>query len=275
MNNIKKKIVSAITLVSSYSFLAGCATSHNPALEQAQAEIANLQSNPEIATNAPVALYEAKKALTKAESAWDATEDDVKVNHLAYIAKRRAEITQYTANRNMNEAQQKALEEQRQQLALNSKTKDIKQAQNKVKMLEDELMKMKELKPEKTERGLVLTLGDVLFATGKAQLTAGASNNLFKLTTFLNENTDRNILIEGHTDSVGSEDMNLRLSLRRADAVTGFLARNGVDRLRITTKGYGELYPVASNDNATGRQLNRRVELIVLDQGKTANDVRR
>ncbi|MDD5579687.1 MAG: OmpA family protein [Methylobacter sp.] len=251
-----------------YGLLTGCATAPNRDLDEARSEVAKVRSDPAVTAKAPVALYDAEKALKQAENSWSNDEDEKEVSHLSYLAKRKAEIAKYTADRNMAEDQLTAMKEDSQKALLKSKTE-------KVQSLEDELMKMKEYNPQKTNRGLVLTLGDVLFATGKAELNSGSQNNLYQLTTFLRENPDRNILIEGYTDSVGSEDMNLRLSLRRADSVAGFLAANGIERGRIVTKGYGEAYPKDSNDTVTGRQYNRRVELIVLDPGKTADDVRR
>ncbi|CAA9889070.1 OmpA/MotB domain protein [Candidatus Methylobacter favarea] len=267
-----KKLMNKVLLIAGltamYGMLSGCATPPNAALDEARSDIANLRSDSVVASKAPVALYDAEKALKQAENTWSDTEDEEEVSHLSYLAKRKAEIAKYTAERNMAEEQLTALKEDRDKMMLQSKTE-------KVRSLEEELMKMKEFDPRKTNRGLVLTLGDVLFATGKAELNSGSQNNLYQLTTFLRENPDRNILIEGHTDSVGSEDMNLRLSLRRADSVANFLAANGIERSRIATKGYGEAYPKDSNDTVTGRQYNRRVELIVLDPGKTADDVRR
>lgn len=271
INNVL--LIAVLTVI--YGMLSGCATPPNAALDEARSDLSKVRNDPAVAAKAPVALYDAEKALKQAENTWNDTEDEEEVNHLSYLAKRKAEITKYTADRNMGEEQLAALKEERQKLMLQSKVEDTNLAKAKVRSLEEELMKMKEFDPQKTNRGLVLTLGDVLFATGRAELNSGSQNNLYRLTTFLRENPDRNILIEGHTDSVGSEDMNLRLSLRRADSVANFLAANGIERSRIVTKGYGEAYPKDSNGTVTGRQYNRRVELIILDPGKTADDVKR
>ena len=106
-------------------------------------------------------------------------------------------------------------------------------------------------------------MGDVLFETGKADLRAGALHNLYPLVTFLQKYPERQVMIEGYTDSVGSDSYNLDLSQRRADAVRDFLRQNGVKASQATTHGYGKTSPVASNDTATGRQQNRRVEVII------------
>lgn len=120
-----------------------------------------------------------------------------------------------------------------------------------------------ELNARETDRGLVVTLGDVLFATGQSNLTGAAGPNLDKLATFLQEYEDRTVQIEGHTDSVGSEGSNRLLSERRAESVRSYLVGRGVSAQRLSTLGLGQGSPVASNDTATGRQQNRRVEVII------------
>ncbi len=120
-----------------------------------------------------------------------------------------------------------------------------------------------ELNGRQTERGLVVTLGDVMFATGKSELRGGTPSNLAKLAAFLNRYTDRTIVVEGYTDSVGSESSNIALSQRRADAVRSFLVAQGVSSGRLAATGLGEAAPVADNESATGRQQNRRVEVII------------
>jgi outer membrane protein OmpA-like peptidoglycan-associated protein len=132
-----------------------------------------------------------------------------------------------------------------------------------------------ELKAQQTNRGLVLTVGDVLFATGKAEVAAGGMRSIDKLADWLKKNPTRNLLIEGHTDNTGPEDFNQRLSQQRADAVRDQLVSRGVAADRITTKGYGPKYPVVANDTASGRQQNRRVEVVVLNEGATAESVAR
>ena len=119
------------------------------------------------------------------------------------------------------------------------------------------------LQAEATDRGLVLTLGDVLFATGKSDVKVGATSNLNKLVTFLNKYPDRTVQIEGHTDSVGSEDSNQGLSQRRAESVKAYLVQQGIAGSRLTAVGMGESQPVASNDTQSGRQQNRRVVAVI------------
>jgi outer membrane protein OmpA-like peptidoglycan-associated protein len=109
----------------------------------------------------------------------------------------------------------------------------------------------------------VLTLGDVLFDTGKAELNSGAARKLDQLAQFLTEHPDRRVQIDGFTDSVGSDSYNLDLSQRRADAVRSALLSRGIASTRVSDQGYGKAFPVASNEDSGGRQLNRRVEIVI------------
>jgi outer membrane protein OmpA-like peptidoglycan-associated protein len=122
-----------------------------------------------------------------------------------------------------------------------------------------------ELQGRETERGLLVTLGDVLFATGRAELLPNAGPRMDKLAAFLNQFPEKSLLIEGYTDSTGSDALNQDLSMRRADAVRAALAQRGVGPTRMATRGYGEGYPIASNTSAEGRAMNRRVEVVVTD----------
>jgi len=126
------------------------------------------------------------------------------------------------------------------------------------------------LKATPTPRGLVMTLGDVLFDTGRSELNPGASRKLDQLAQFLAEHKERRVQIDGFTDSVGTESYNEELSRRRADAVKSALLTRGVDASRISTQGYGKAYPVANNSDSGGRQLNRRVEVVIGGDNGTA-----
>jgi outer membrane protein OmpA-like peptidoglycan-associated protein len=103
----------------------------------------------------------------------------------------------------------------------------------------------------------------VLFDTGRSELNPGAATKMDQLAQFLTEHPDRRVEIDGYTDSVGSEAYNEELSQRRANSVKAALVTRGVDPTRINTQGYGKAYPVASNSDSGGRQLNRRVEVVI------------
>ena len=126
------------------------------------------------------------------------------------------------------------------------------------------------LKATPTPRGLVMTLGDVLFDTGRSELKSGAGRKLDQLAQFLVEHPERRVQIDGFTDSVGTDAYNTDLSQRRADAVKSALVSRGVQPSRIGTEGYGKAYPVASNNDSGGRQLNRRVEVVIGGDNGTA-----
>ena len=131
------------------------------------------------------------------------------------------------------------------------------------------------LRAQQTDRGLVLTVGDVLFDAGKAELGPGAQRSIDKLADFLKAYPKRTVLIEGHTDNTGDEDFNIKLSQQRADAVREKLVAKGIAFQRIRTKGYGPRFPVVDNNTSAGRQQNRRVEVVVLNEGASAEGATR
>jgi outer membrane protein OmpA-like peptidoglycan-associated protein len=177
---------------------------------------------------------------------------------------------------------------ERDQIMLNARNREVQSAHmatNEAKMVANEALNQRDqateeaarlqaevdqLKATPTPRGLVMTLGDVLFDTGRAELNPGASRKLDQLAQFLNEHKERRVQIDGFTDSVGTESYNEELSRRRADAVKSALTTRGVDSTRISTQGYGKAYPVANNSDSGGRQLNRRVEVVIGGDNGTA-----
>jgi outer membrane protein OmpA-like peptidoglycan-associated protein len=244
------------------------------ALEQARTAYAQAEQTPAVVTNAPVPLREAHQALQRAEHVWADDHDAEEVQHLATLATQRVDIARAAAEQKVAEAQIQQAMEERDQVLLAARTHTAQQAQREaaqatqqahaataqVQQLQQELAA---LQAKQTDRGLVLTLGDVLFETGKADLRPGVLRTLAPLVTFLQQYPERRVVIEGHTDSVGSEAYNLDLSQRRADAVRDFLLQQGVQARQMATRGYGKASPVASNGTAEGRQQNRRVELII------------
>lgn len=123
----------------------------------------------------------------------------------------------------------------------------------------------RDMHARETERGLVLTLGDVLFDIGQASLKPAARGHLQTIAAFLGAYPARTAIIEGHTDSMGRDDYNMSLSRERAFAVQSELVKLGVARSRLRIRGLGETWPVASNDDEAGRELNRRVEIVFPD----------
>lgn len=203
------------------------------------------------------ALAEARwadRARAEAEEQTRAAEmakDEAQVQTLAAErAKAQAIAQTIAAEQANNEAQVKTVEAERARAELAQVVKE-----------------MSELQGQLTDRGIVLTLGDVLFATGKSNLNASARRSMEKLAEFLQKKQNRNLLVEGHTDNVGSDPYNQGLSEQRAAAVKVALVESGIAGERIVTVGYGKEYPLASNADASGKQQNRRVEAIILNEG--------
>ncbi|MEJ8569141.1 OmpA family protein [Elongatibacter sediminis] len=168
----------------------------------------------------------------------------------------RAAHAEAVAEANARQAERKALEAELAQARAADAMADAR-------ALEAEL---EALKARETERGMVLTLGDVLFDYDRSELKPGAASTLDRVAAFLKDYPERQLLIEGHTDSDGDAGYNRELSERRASAVRDALIQRGVDDQRLDAAGLGEAYPVATNDTVAGRQENRRVEIVISDE---------
>ena len=242
-------------------FSWGCATTQpNAAVESARAAVNSAEADPNVSKYDAVDLETAKKHLANAEAAVAAHHEETVINQSAYLATQTAHLAQLRASSKADDARVAAGQAERDKILLASRAREADAAKMKAQRLQAEI---DQLKAKPTERGLVLTLGDVLFATGKAELNPGGANKVQQLAQFLNENKDRRVEIDGYTDSVGKDDYNLDLSQRRANAVQQALVAQGIDASRISTHGYGKEFPVAENNNSGGRQLNRRVEVVI------------
>jgi len=218
--------------------LAGCASGQDPQMLRARNAVQTARDDRYVQAYAPTTLREAEQALTRAEQADAQGADQEEVEHLAYLAEQEAAI-----------ARLRALEERSQQRLA---TTD--------EQIEREL---EELRAERTDRGVVITIEDVLFEVNGADLRPGAQADLVRLAGFLNQNPNNTVLVEGHTDDSGNAEYNLELSQLRAQSVRDFLVANGVSPLRVRSIGYGETRPEAPNDDVAGRQQNRRVDIVI------------
>lgn len=257
---------------------AGCAsTAPNPAVEEARVVYQKAQRDPQVVANAPVALEQAKEVLEEAERLWQANGDPAEIDNLAYIATQRVAIARERAKLNAAEEAIAQAEMQRTAVLLESRTNEAErrareaelatlQADEAVARAQVLAAQIEELEARNTDRGLVLTLGDVLFDVNQAQLKSGGLRVVERLGQFLQAYPTRNILIEGHTDSTGAEGYNQQLSERRAATVRAALIARNISPLRIDIIGFGERYPVATNDTPAGRQENRRVEVVISDE---------
>lgn len=280
------------------AILSACSTTtQNPALMQARTHYNEARNNPQITNQAATELNEARESLSKADLAFEKGEKEATVNHLAYVVDQKVRIAQETAFRKTDEMTVTNAGSKRNELRLNARTAEADAAKAEATAAKQEVLIVAEtamqqsqelaaananterdqaliakqeqqlnaLNAKQTKRGLVITLGDVLFSSGKSELKSGGMNNVRKLADFLTEFPQHKVLIEGYTDSVGSDSLNLTLSGQRANAVRTALVDMGIGSDRITTRGYGEQFPAANNKTSSNRQLNRRVEIILSD----------
>lgn len=277
--------------------LMACASTpmSNGRLDEARALYTQASNDPETARTAPLELRRAQQALTQAEAALKAGEDVSVVDHYAYLARQRSATALQTGEISRAEKSVGASSRDRDRILMEARTQEASRssAQARAALQEAEAARMSAVKArdeaqtqlaaaeaakakaaklqaelaalqaKQTDRGMVLTLGDVLFDTGRAQLKAGAFDTVDRLATFLRENPERSVAIEGYTDSVGGDAYNQSLSQRRADAVRTALSERGIASNRVSTQGFGEAKPVATNSTAEGRQRNRRVEVVI------------
>ncbi|XLZ72249.1 OmpA family protein [Massilia sp. SR12] len=282
--------------------LAACSTTPTTTteLELARANYAQAQGNPLVAKYANTELVAATRALDQANTAAAKNESLANIDQLAYVAKQKIASAEEFARARAAEDQLKDAAAQRDQVRLDARTAEAEAAKRRADQarLEAEAAQsqaqaaqnqtasaeaatrdaqaraaalasaLNELQAKQTERGIVITFGDVLFNVDQANLTAQGMATAQRLADVLRDNPDRSVLVEGFTDSTGSDAYNLQLSQRRAEAIRSALNQMGVERARIETRGYGEAYPVAGNATAGERQLNRRVEIVLSEAGR-------
>lgn len=279
---MKNKLIIPVTVA---VILAACASapSKNDQLDQARAQVQTLSQDPLAAQAASRELNAARGELQQAESALEKKRPPEEVTHLAYLATRHAEIGQARIAEARARERVAQGEADRNRVLLEARTREAEAAKSQAQSnamaaeaarqealaaradAETAAQQLAALQAQQTRRGMVMTMGDVLFDTGKATLKPGADLTLNRLGDFLQQNPDTRIIVEGHTDSRGSDEYNQRLSQERSQSVANALASRGVTADRVQVVGRGEGYPVASNDDVAGRQQNRRVEIIFSD----------
>ena len=235
--------------------LAGCASQPNPNLEQARSQYQQLQAEPGVSKFAALETKQAGEMLDKAEQAYREDADKARVDHLAYLASQSVKVAEQTIDLRNAEQQLGDVTTQADRAALDARNRQIEQLQ-------------KSLNAKQTDRGMLVTFGNVLFDLDRAQLKPAATGSIDKLAEFLKQHQDRQVVIEGYTDSSGSDAYNLRLSEQRANAVRDALVRKGVSAERIVARGYGEQYPVSGNDSSAGRAMNRRVDVTIANDNQ-------
>lgn len=232
-----------VILLSLVTISTGCSTSSE--LAQARQSYNQAFNDAEVVKNAPATLGDAAIALHQAENARTLEEQ----RHYAYIAQRNVELARMEAAKGQSEMEIAELQRERnQQLAA-------------LQRLEDEAT-LRAYRAETSKE--VEQFKEPLFGFDKVLLTADDIENLKQVSSFLRNNPDYRVLVEGFTDSIGSKDYNLSLGTRRAEAVAQKLAAEGISSERIVIRGVGEAFPVADNNTPAGRQLNRRAEITIL-----------
>jgi outer membrane protein OmpA-like peptidoglycan-associated protein len=273
--------------------LAACATTPPPdtALLEARGAVDQLEADPLAQQSAGKPLQDARDALAAAEAAARDHKPQAEVDHLAYLAKRRADVGRAAVDENrarqrmaqaqaerdaaLMAAREREAQTAREQAAAATAQSEIAlqraraaqaDAQASAAQAQAAQQELSDLQARQTERGMVLTLGsNLLFDTGSDVLKPGADDSMNRVAQFMQQHASIAVRIEGHTDAVGSDSYNDTLSERRANAVAHALESRGIDPDRVQAVGRGKALPIASNDSAAGRQQNRRVELIFSD----------
>ncbi len=274
-------------------------------LELARSDYVQAQADPKVARYAGPEMQAASDALARADAAANGRESLNTIDNLAYLAQQKIALAREVGGKKASEADSAKAAVVRDQIRLDQRTAEANQARVKADDAERQAQaardaaavatqqkniaqanesdaqrlaaeatahnlqleaQLAELAARKTERGLVITLGDVLFGTDLATLNANGMRMTQRLANVLLQNPARRVMVEGNTDSTGSSGHNQELSERRAMSVRNALVDLGVARERITDRGLGETNPVAPNDTAQNRQLNRRVEIILSDE---------
>jgi len=280
-------VATAVSLI-----LVGCGgmPRQDAQLDTAHSAVRVAHNDPRVTGEALDELARADAALVAADAALHDGKPLADVDHQAHLADRYAHAAQAhgqllvstaavatlatrrnavllgareaDAARSANIADRKTLEASNARVEAAASDREMVAATQRADVLDAQLTA---LQAKQTDRGVVVTLGDVLFATGKSDLRQGSQRSIGSLVAFLNAHPDRTVRVEGYTDSVGGDDYNLALSNRRADAVTDALTHGGIVQSRIQTAGYGNSRPIAGNDTSDGRQQNRRVEVVISD----------
>lgn len=238
---------------------SACAPRQNRALQDARRAYFDASSDPTVVKYASVPLQEAGVTLDRAEAKFRAG-DQSEVSHLSYVSQQEVAKARQIATERQAQGESQQLSAVRDDIVVAARVKEADAV----------LADLAALEARETAQGLALTVRDVFFEFDRAELKPSALGDLARVASFLREHPDRNVVIEGHTDRLGSDSYNSELSRRRAASVRAYLIARGVAPSRLLSQGFGESYPIASNDSEAGRQQNRRVEMLVLNPGQVA-----
>jgi len=295
--------LSAFSLTVMGSLLLGaCASTPPPpsALLQARDSVALAQRDESVQRMAPMEMKTAADTLGRAESLYAANAATAEISSQAEVANSQARTAVAVAHAKRDDQAVAGAAVGRERARADARTQDARQANQRANSAERDSavamvdaavarsdaavakgdaadaqrdaaamrQRMQEMQAQVTERGTLVTLGDVLFETNRSEIRAGGQGSLRKLADFLQQFPDRQVLIEGHTDNVGTPAANNSLSSRRAEAVGAGLVGMGVSSARLKTVGLGEAYPLNDNGSDSQRALNRRVEIYISESGQ-------
>ncbi|MBW2245385.1 MAG: DUF4398 and OmpA-like domain-containing protein [Deltaproteobacteria bacterium] len=281
-----------------------CATPQNADLDRVNARYAEVSRGQAVSIDTSVDMYDARKNLDHAKELMDGGAEAETVSHYAYMAELRIQLAELSADTRARREEAEQLLAQRQQIRLEARTGEADRASARARAaqasaaeataraaqattqaeeekakaraaelrLDEMQQQLEDLETRQSERGILLTLGGVLFEFGKADLKPAAETQLSRVAGFLIANPDRDVVIEGHADDVGTDEFNEELSRDRAESVRDYLVLSGVSGSRIVADGFGKRFPVTSNETDAGRAQNRRVELTILDAGISARE---
>ena len=294
-----KKLALTPVLIAIAILVGACSTVPRTTaqLDQTRIDFVAAQNNPNVPRFAASEMQQAGVAMAEANAAADHDDSADKINRLANIAEQKIAVVQEVATQRFAAAEAARNARERDQIRLDQRTNEADQARNSAAQsqlaaqaavnaateadrnkLDAQRMtldaqahaaqlqtQLDDLSAKKTDRGIVITLNDVLFGTDQANLNPNGMHTAQKLADVLQQNPQRSVLVEGFTDSTGNTPHNQELSERRAMSVRDALTSMGIASNRVAVHGYGPAYPVAANDSSSNRQLNRRVEIVLSD----------
>ncbi len=304
MNHRLTTMAAAVATALMLGACASAPPSPPPELVSARSAVHSAETDPNVLAGAPLELKKASDSLNRADVAFSRGDALSEVASTAYVAEQQARAAMALAQAKRNDDAIRGAEVDRERVRADIKSREARQAQGaaatarveaslarqqaasaearadnaqasaaaanataadaqqQTAMLQQQLS---DLQAKHTDRGMLVTLGDVLFEFDQADIKPSAQASLRKLADFLQQHPDRRVLIEGYTDNTGSAAYNASLSQRRAESVAAALAAMGVSRARIDSVGYGKGFPIADNNSDTNRALNRRVEVYISD----------
>ena len=253
-----------IAVVAAILARAGCASdASREELATAQALYHEVRDDAEVLELAPRDVIRAGESLERARRLGDYWGNGGDVEHYAYLSRRYSEIAREHGQLGRNRQTLERLTREERRLQQMLREARLLSVQRQSDWLDEQLERLATIE---TERGLVMTIGDVLFEPGSSELSSAANRTVLQLVQFLQLNPRRRVRIEGYTDNRGATEENRELSRLRAQSVARVLAELGIEASRIEVQGYGEAFPVAENASGRGRALNRRVEILFSDE---------